>query len=382
MNDEKIRQSIRAAIDDCTGGIDEAPSLRYRIAREAKGEKTVKKKIYARVICVIAVLMLGTMTALAAGVEDINAILYELWPEAARALRPLNLGDEQAGIRLDVLSAELSDDHYLVTYSLTDLEGDRIDEKVLCYAELDIDTENCTGRNELLSYDPEKRQAVYGSYFEYSLFPDNPLPKGSDPIRLSVEGIQRIESVITDLWPLMEGRDYRAEAVQLSAGCSSVQKLVYGEGWVQAEGAAPRILNPENNLHIPLMGNIELCGIGWIDGNLHVQTHISDNEVKAERKPYDWYYYRYSCQVFLCDLEGRNMAVDEDFQRQRGNHTWVRWEEGGDVWEERIFPIREDEKENYRLEAENENMRSGVEDLLQYEWQVTFPANMIRKEEQ
>ena len=76
------------------------------------------------------------------------------------------------------------------------------------------------------------------------------------------------------------------------------------------------------------------------------------------------------------------MAVDEDFQRQRGNHTWVRWEEGGDVWEERIFPIREDEKENYRLEAENEYMRSGVEDLLQYEWQVTFPANMIRKEEQ
>ena len=66
----------------------------------------------------ITVLMLCTMTALAAGVEDINAILYELWPEAARALRPLNLGDEQAGIRLDVLSAELSDDHYLVTYSL------------------------------------------------------------------------------------------------------------------------------------------------------------------------------------------------------------------------------------------------------------------------
>ena len=33
--DQEIMNSIRAAIDDCTRGIDEAPSLHYQIARKA-----------------------------------------------------------------------------------------------------------------------------------------------------------------------------------------------------------------------------------------------------------------------------------------------------------------------------------------------------------
>ena len=37
-SDQEIMQSIRTAIDDCTRGIDNAPSLQYQIARKAKGE--------------------------------------------------------------------------------------------------------------------------------------------------------------------------------------------------------------------------------------------------------------------------------------------------------------------------------------------------------
>ena len=35
-SDEEIKQSIRAAIDNCTKGIDDATSLQYQIARKAK----------------------------------------------------------------------------------------------------------------------------------------------------------------------------------------------------------------------------------------------------------------------------------------------------------------------------------------------------------
>ena len=35
-SDQEIMQSIRAAIDDCTKGIDNAPSLQYQIARKRK----------------------------------------------------------------------------------------------------------------------------------------------------------------------------------------------------------------------------------------------------------------------------------------------------------------------------------------------------------
>ncbi len=66
-SDQEIMNSIRAAIDDCTRGIEEAPSLQYQIARKAKGEEPVVKKISASAILVIALISLSMAAALAAG---------------------------------------------------------------------------------------------------------------------------------------------------------------------------------------------------------------------------------------------------------------------------------------------------------------------------
>ena len=66
-SDQEIMNSIRAAIDDCTRGIEEAPSLQYQIARKAKGEEPVVKKISASAILVIALIILSMAAALAAG---------------------------------------------------------------------------------------------------------------------------------------------------------------------------------------------------------------------------------------------------------------------------------------------------------------------------
>ena len=66
-SDQEIMNSIRAAIDDCTRGIDNAPSLQYQIARKAKGEEPVVRKISASAILVIAFIILSMAAALAAG---------------------------------------------------------------------------------------------------------------------------------------------------------------------------------------------------------------------------------------------------------------------------------------------------------------------------
>ena len=65
-SDQEIMRSIRAAIDDCTKGIDDAPSLQYQIARKAKGEEPVVKKISASVILIIALIIVSMTAALAA----------------------------------------------------------------------------------------------------------------------------------------------------------------------------------------------------------------------------------------------------------------------------------------------------------------------------
>lgn len=66
-SDQEIMQSIRAAIDDCTKGVDNAPSLQYQIARKAKGEEPVVKKISTSVVLVVALIVITTV-ALATGV--------------------------------------------------------------------------------------------------------------------------------------------------------------------------------------------------------------------------------------------------------------------------------------------------------------------------
>ena len=66
-SDQEITQRIRAAIDDCTRGIDDAPSLQNQIARKAKGEEPVVKKISASAILVIALIIVTMTAALAAG---------------------------------------------------------------------------------------------------------------------------------------------------------------------------------------------------------------------------------------------------------------------------------------------------------------------------
>lgn len=88
-NDLEIREAVRAAIDDCTRGIDEAPSLRLRVLQKAKGEPPVKKKFTAAMALAIALILL-TSSALAATLlkPDILSWLFrgEEAPEEMQSL--------------------------------------------------------------------------------------------------------------------------------------------------------------------------------------------------------------------------------------------------------------------------------------------------------
>lgn len=69
MNDDlKLTESIRDAINACTHGVDEAPSLRCRVLQKARGEEEpMKKKITVSMILVTALIILSVTAALAAG---------------------------------------------------------------------------------------------------------------------------------------------------------------------------------------------------------------------------------------------------------------------------------------------------------------------------
>ncbi len=384
MDEKRKMQEI---LNHSLSGLKENPFLSQRVIAQGKGEEPVKKRVSFSVVIIIAILLIGTMTALAAGVEDINAMLYKIWPEAARALRPLNLSDEVGGIRLDVLSASLTDDQLLITYSLTDLEGDRINADTSCSAIIEIPwMSQGSGSDEMLSFDAETHQAVYASHIEYTSLS---LPEGavydSDTIIFRVSGLRGSEQKILDLWPLMTDQDYKVEAVSAPPE-SSPETIVRDIEAADMKKTLPKILNPANNLHIPITDDIELSGIGWIDGNLHVQIHVSNYAIYVE------YEHggiadmaRYASYINLRDHNGNAVMWAPGFFDQllkdKPYYIWgINWREGDEQWIEKIFPVQPEEMDQYIIYGEFTNLRANYEDLLQYEWEVSFPSNMIQAE--
>lgn len=375
-NDQEIMKNIRAAIDDCTRGIDEAPTLQFRIAQKARGEKTVKKRVSFRIICIIAALMLGTMAALAAGVEDVNDMLYKLWPEAARALRPLHLSDEHDGIRLDVISATLADDHYLVTWSLTDQDGNSNIDVKSCHSSLHVPImEEAVGRTEQLSWDPDLHQAVCATYFDYKPRPASAVsPENADKAYFVVSNLYGYKpSASLDLMSLMNGQDYPVESVPVPPD-NSDDPLLYRDR--PPEGTT--VLNPANSLHIPIAENIELSGIGWIDGKLHVQVHFSDYLMHVETDEFISSQVRYAWTANIHDRQGNEVTLEDEETRQDIRN--IEWADGSDLWTEMIWPVGEDVMKDCTLDAEFSTMAVYREELTRTMWHVSFPTNMIQEE--
>lgn len=125
-SDREITELIRAAIDDCTHGIDEAPSLQYQVARKAKGEEPMAKKLSTAMILVIVLMIVSMTAALAAGLglfgqlardeKNTDSRLSILEEEAEAVSTSLNTGD---GITIEIGQAYYEGNRVFMSYHLT-----------------------------------------------------------------------------------------------------------------------------------------------------------------------------------------------------------------------------------------------------------------------
>ena len=125
-SDQEITKLIRDAIDDCTRGIEEAPSLQYRIVRKAKGEEPMVKKISTAMILVIVLIIVFMTAALAAGLglfgqlaqdeKNGDSRLSILEEEAETVSTSLTTGD---GITIEIGQAYYEGNRVFMSYRLT-----------------------------------------------------------------------------------------------------------------------------------------------------------------------------------------------------------------------------------------------------------------------
>ena len=164
MSEQRDKAFVQHAIDTGLESMQGNPFLAQRIMNQERTEQPVmKKKISLAFILAMVLLVACIATAVAGAInEDFNAWLYQVWPEAALKLMPVNMTCENQGIRMELISAAAEDTDVYLIFSMQDLEGDRINESTVGdqYEDRDnLGTIQYYGHNPV-SYDPEDERDV------------------------------------------------------------------------------------------------------------------------------------------------------------------------------------------------------------------------------
>lgn len=336
-----------------------------QLLRLTAEEKNGRRFPRAAIIIWSVLLMLGIATALAATSESINARLYELWPEAARALMPVQLSCVDKGIQLEIISAVNRESDLLVTYSLEDLEGDRINQHTDSYLILEPELPSYLANGHAIAcdYDEKTHRMIYAQHEHYDTVLNN-----NGEIHVKLYNLWPVESTSVDLHPY-------AELLKQQARTTSVPLnfTLSGPCAEEALSDTRKILDYNTSLEIPLYESVFLSGMGMIDGNLHIQIHFSDCH-PIEYLP-GCFFNPYTIRITLRD-EHRNMLYTGDLTEEIVNI--LNW--GGDLelgvpeWTEFFFaadPVKV-KKAEFKIEI--------IKNLapIQGKWELSIPLRMIQ----
>lgn len=234
----------------------------------------------------IAALLLGCITpALAANIPVVYQALYMFSPALAQQLMPVNESCEDNGVKMEVVSAAINGDTAMVYLSLQDLIGDRFDETVDLFDSYHLNFPSrtgVTGHCDFVSYDEETRTALFLVTLEQSDGAPIPTGKYTFSVRQLLSGKQTLEDITIPL--SLADASIAPETLWIDA--QSRDPYISGGSAAEAGGLpeSARFLAPQAPLYEPA-DNLAITGMGWIDGQLHVQLRIQ-NSLRLD--PHGW----------------------------------------------------------------------------------------------
>lgn len=289
------------------------------------------------------------LPALAAGVPAVYELLYLVSPEAAQFFRPVRLSDENNGVRMEVLSAYVHGDTAEIFISLRDLTGDRVDGSTDLYDSYSLRRPfDSAAICRLAGFDPESGTAT----FLITITEWGGRNIAGDKLTFSVGRFlshktnYRNIAIPIDLSAVGTAR----ETMQVEIAGGSGPDFPFGRSDSRRTFSA--LLPSEPIEGFPIDG-VELTGIGYLDGQLHIQTAYAD----LLNNDNHGYFY-------LLDRAGNRVDLRYDFSF---------WGEGG--WQsglrysESVFDMPAEELGEYTLIGDF--VTSGG--LTEGPWHVTFP---------
>ena len=358
MSEQELRALMQSDAVEPSEGFDER--IAFQLMNLTRKEEPRMKRTASIIVAFALVLVLGMGTALAAFNDDANQLLYQIWPQAAMALRPVNLISESQGIRMEVVSATLNGSETLVTLTMQDLEGDRVDETMDLFdsAILQLPYDG-SGTCMQTGYDPETKTASFAVYMEFDM---DERPAESDKVSFRVSRfISNKKTQTVDLTTLIPDGINAAESMPVPTirGWSGSPASDRHDA-AKEKARRMMVLNTNNSLEIPVVDGVTLTGIGIVDGSLHIQIRYADI-LHTDNHGF----------LTLSDKSGN--SYEEGLRKQEvGSVSW--FGENHDSWEEYIFDEYPEDLTQIVLQGEFTTADPAVEG----DWYVTFPLSLIQ----
>lgn len=289
-----------------------------------------------------AVLLCFTLSisALAATVDPVYQMIFNIFPAAAQALKPVNLSCEDQGIRMEVISAAIYENEAVIVLSLQDLTDNRIDETTDLFDSYRINRPfDSEASCSFVSFDEETGKATF-------------LVHISQWNHKKIEG-DKITFSFTEFLSQKKTFDEKLSGLDLSRAATAeiTQKpeAVRGGGGMGPVDYETECLVPIDGGILSPVDGVTITNVGFIDDKLHIQIYFDDI------RSYDNHGY-----IDLRDEAGNQAEYD----------TISFWDdEKVGSYDEIVYDFSPEDVENYQAYGYFVTCKNRTRG----NWQVTFP---------
>lgn len=314
-----------------------------------QAEQIHKRKKLQRPVIVMGafiICLFTAMPALAANVTSIYELMYLVSPSVAQSFLPVQKSCVSNGIEMEVISTYIHGKTAEIYITMKDLEGNRIDETIDLNDSYNLRIPfDSIAHCERIGYDKKTKTAT----FLISITNCENKEIDGDKLTFSVNEFLSHKKEYKDLLVRDNLSDVE-EAIQTQkvelrgwSGKSSEAYIADSENVI--------VLTPSKPMKFPVQG-IELTGMGYLGGRLHVQTSVVNNLSKDNHGYF-----------VLKDEKGN--VVDSDYSVAFSNDS-----DKGELvdYDEYVFNIPRTEIHNYALYGDF--VTSGM--FTEGKWKVTF----------
>ena len=322
---------------------------------EKTGVQLMRKKtghIYRRVVAVILVAMLCVATSISVFAMDnpnVYRIMYGVSPNVAQFFKSVQKSDEDNGIKLEVVSARIRGDTAEIYITMQDLTGDRVDDTIDLFDSYSINRPfGGTGFCEQVDYDEKTKTATF--LITIKEWGNHDIT--GDKITFTLKKFLSNKNIYDDMViPIDTSVIKSAENVQ--------QVYSHGGGGddypVDSSDNITSLIPSEPMQDFPIDG-IELTGVGYIDGKLHIQAKLGDI---TNTDNHGFFY--------LKDSDGNTVTCDYNFYFTNGKENTDQRID----YCEFIFNIPQEDIKNYSVYGSFVT----ADTLVEGNWSVTFPID-------